>query len=139
MKPLAISFVTTTFLFLSLSINAQNYIGFHKDDIVKLMPQEYKGFYFEKEVNVYDRGFLKYVNTVEEQTVLFMINTDGVCTAVSRMYNTWLHEQVVNELNKKYQQVSTNKWLEVKDGKEYHLALIKGKWFLTLTIRPHTK
>lgn len=139
MKPLAISFVTTTFVILSLSINAQNYIGFQKDDIAKQMPQEYKGFYFEKEVNVDDRGFLKYVNTVEEQTVLFMINTDGVCTAVSRMYNTWLHEQVVNELNGKYQQVSTNKWLEVKDGKEYDLTLIKGKWFLTLTIRPHTK
>lgn len=139
MKPLAISFVTTTFVILSLSINAQNYIGFHKDDIAKLMPQEYKGFYFEKEVNVDNRAFLKYVNTVEEQTLLFMINTDGICTAVSRMYNTWLHEQVVSELNIKYQQVSTNKWLEVKDGKEYILTLIKGKWFLTLTIRPHSK
>lgn len=139
MKPLAIAFVTVTIVILSLSVNAQNYIGLHKGDIAKLMPQEYKGFYFEKEVNVDDRGFLKYVNTIEEQTVLFMINTDGLCTAVSRMYNTWLHEQVINELNRKYQQVSTNKWLEVKDGKEYDLTLIKGKWFLTLTIRPHYK
>lgn len=139
MKPLAIPFVTATIVILSLSVNAQNYIGLHKNDIAKQMPQEYKGFYFEKEVNVDDRGFLKYVNTIEEQTVLFMINTDGVCTAVSRMYNTWLHEQVINELNRKYQQVSTNKWLEVKDGKEYDLTLIKGKWFLTLIIRPHSK
>jgi hypothetical protein len=134
------SFITgATIAILSLSVSAQNYIGLHKDDIAKQMPQEYKGFYFEKEVNVDDRSFLKYVNTFEEQTILFMIDTDGFCTAVSRMYNTWLYDQVIKELNSKYQQVSTNKWLEVKEGKNYDLTLIKGKWFLTITIRPHTK
>jgi len=139
MKPLAIIFLSVAVAFLSLSVSAQNYIGLHKDEIAKRMPQENKGFYFEKEVNVDDRGFLKYVNTLDEQTILFMIDTDGFCTAVSRMYNTWLYDQVVNELNSKYQQVSTNKWLEVKEGKSYDLTLIKGKWFLTLTIRPHSK
>ncbi|MEY1638229.1 hypothetical protein [Tenuifilum osseticum] len=139
MKPLAIIFLSVAVAFLSLSASAQNYIGLHKDEIAKRMPQENKGFYFEKEVNVDDRSFLKYVNTLDEQTILFMIDTDGFCTAVSRMYNTWLYDQVVNELNSKYQQVSTNKWLEVKEGKSYDLTLIKGKWFLTLTIRPHTK
>ncbi len=139
MKPLAIIFLSVAIAFLSLSASAQNYIGLHKDEIAKRMPQENKGFYFEKEVNVDDRGFLKYVNTLDEQTILFMIDTDGFCTAVSRMYNTWLYDQVVNELNSKYQQVSTNKWLEVKEGRSYDLTLIKGKWFLTLTIRPHSK
>ncbi|HOK60314.1 hypothetical protein [Tenuifilum sp.] len=139
MKPLAIIFLSVAVAFLSLSVSAQNYISLHKDEIAKRMPQENKGFYFEKEVNVDDRGFLKYVNTLDEQTILFMIDTDGFCTAVSRMYNTWLYDQVVNELNSKYQQVSTNKWLEVKEGKSYDLTLIKGKWFLTLTIRPHSK
>lgn len=139
MKPLAIIFLSAAIVLLSLSVSAQNYIGLHKDEIAKRMPQEYKGFFFEKEVNVDDRGFLKYVNTLDEQTILFMIDTDGFCTAVSRMYNTWLYDQVVNELNSKYQQVSTNKWLEEKEGKNYDLTLIKGKWFLTLTIRPHSK
>ncbi|MBC7125755.1 MAG: hypothetical protein H5T24_09005 [Bacteroidales bacterium] len=139
MKPLAIIFLSVAVAFLSLSASAQNYIGLHKDEIAKRMPQENKGFYFEKEVNVDDRSFLKYVNTLDEQTILFMIDTDGFCSAVSRMYNTWLYDQVVNELNSKYQQVSTNKWLEVKEGKSYDLTLIKGKWFLTLTIRPHSK
>jgi len=139
MKPLAIIFLSVAVAFLSLSVSAQNYISLHKDEIAKRMPQENKGFYFEKEVNVDDRGFLKYVNTLDEQTILFMIDTDGFCTAVSRMYNTWLYDQVVNELNSKYQQVSTNKWLEIKEGKSYDLTLIKGKWFLTLTIRPHSK
>ncbi|MBP7169067.1 MAG: hypothetical protein KBA42_02150 [Bacteroidales bacterium] len=136
---MAIIFLSVAVAFLSLSVSAQNYISLHKDEIAKRMPQENKGFYFEKEVNVDDRGFLKYVNTLDEQTILFMIDTDGFCTAVSRMYNTWLYDQVVNELNSKYQQVSTNKWLEVKEGKSYDLTLIKGKWFLTLTIRPHSK
>jgi len=139
MKPLAIIYLSAAIVLLSLSVSAQNYIGLHKDEIAKRMPQENKGFFFEKEVNVDDRGFLKYVNTLDEQTILFMIDTDGFCTAVSRMYNTWLYDQVVNELNSKYQQVSNNKWLEVKEGKNYDLTLIKGKWFLTLTIRPHSK
>ncbi|HDP74886.1 MAG TPA: hypothetical protein ENN49_03280 [Bacteroidales bacterium] len=139
MKPLAISFITAAIVILSHLVNAQNYIGLHKNEIAKRMPQENKGFFFEKEVNVDDRGFLKYVNTLEEQTILFMIDTEGYCTAVSRMYNTWLYNQVVKELNSKYQQVSTNKWLEVKDGKNYDLILVKGKWFLTINLRPHNK
>ncbi len=135
MKPLAISLFAA--IFLSLPLYAQNYIGLHKNEVVKRMPLEYKGFFFEKEVNIDDRGFLKYVNTIDEQTVLFMIDSQGFCTAVSRMYNTWLFDQVVSELNGKYQQVSNNKWLEVKDGKNYYLTLIKGEWFLTVNIRPH--
>ena len=65
MKPLAIIFLSVAIAFLSLSASAQNYIGLHKDEIAKRMPQENKGFYFEKEVNVDDRGFLKYVNTLD--------------------------------------------------------------------------
>lgn len=139
MKPLVISLLTLALMLLSIGTNAQNYVGMHKDEIIKRVPHEFKGFFFEKEVNLDDRGFVKFVNTLDEQTILCMIDNDGVCTAVSRMYNTWLYDQVVNELNSKYQQVSKHKWLEVKGGKTYDLTLIQGKWFLTLTIRHQTK
>jgi len=136
MKKLAISLLMPITLLLSLSLSAQNYIGIHKDEIVKRLSKEYKGFFYEKEVRVDDRGFIKFVNTLDEQTVLCMINSKGVCTAVSRMYNTWLYDKVVNELNSKFQPYGKNKWLEDINGRKFTYTLIKGKWFLTVTIRP---
>lgn len=127
------------FWIIQLSTYGQNYIGIHKDDIKKLTPKEYKGFIFEKEVKNGDRSFIKFVNVIDEQTLLFMLNQEGICTSVSRMYNTWLYDQVVKELKKNYKKVGSDTWTEVKDGKEYEIKLKHGEWFITVTTRPITK
>ncbi len=139
MKFIATSFMVTLMVMLSVTSSSQNYIGFHKDEIAKRVPMEYKGFFFEKEINLNDRGFVKFVNTIDEQTLLFMFDTQGICTSASRMYNTWLYDQVYSELSKNFKQLSKNKWLDVKNGKSYEYTLIKGKWFLSVTIRPYDK
>jgi len=110
----------------------------HKDDIRKLTPKEYKGFVFEKEVENGDRSFIKFVNVIEEQTLLFMLNEKGICTSVSRMYNTWLYDQVQKELKKNYKKKGSDTWIESKDGKKYEIKLKNGEWFITVTTRPIT-
>ncbi|BDX39153.1 hypothetical protein CYCD_25080 [Tenuifilaceae bacterium CYCD] len=127
------------FWIIQLSTYGQNYIGIHKDDIKKLTSKEYKGFIFEKEVKNGDRSFIKFVNVIDEQTLLFMLNQEGICTSVSRMYNTWLYDQVVKELKENYKKVGSDTWTEVKDGKEYEIKLKHGEWFITVTTRPITK
>jgi hypothetical protein len=109
----------------------------HKGEIIKKVGEELPGFKFSKEVYNNSKSFIKFENTFEEQTLIFMLNTDGYCTAVSRMYNTWLFNRLKDELNSKYGKSNKLKWIEDREGIRYEIELIKGKWFLTVVTRKH--
>ena len=122
--------------FIAISGFAQNFIGQHKQEIRKNVKQAYPGFNFEKEVVNGKKSFLKYVNTFEEQTLLFILDEKGNCTSMARMYNSWLLTQVKKDLDSKYKSTGSLTWLESSAGKEYEIVLKKGKWFITVITRP---
>lgn len=128
------------FLFIILATasvaRGQNFIGLHKDSIKVLVPNDYPGFIFTKEVSNFDKSFIKFENTFEEQTLIFVLNEKGYCKYVSRMYNTWLFNKLKEDLDKKYGTSKNLIWVEKKDDKDFELELRKGKWFVTLMIRP---
>lgn len=118
---------------------SQNNIGEHKDNIRKNIKTTYPGFVFEKEVLNGNRSFIKFVNTFEEQTLLFILNDQGYCTSISRMYNTWLFNQVREDLNKKYRQIDSLAWIDSIGNDKFEIKLKKGEWFLTVITRPYPK
>lgn len=122
--------------FIAVSGFAQNFIGQHKQEIRKNFKLAYPGFSFEKEVVNGKKSFLKYVNTFEEQTILFILDEKGNCTSMARMYNSWLLSQVKKDLDSKYKSTGSLTWLESIDGKNYEIVLKKGKWFITVITRP---
>lgn len=132
--PLRIVLIAAT-VFTCFSGVSQNYIGLHKDEIQQRVRQELPGFAFTKEVFNNDRSFIKFENTFEEQTLLFMLNASGYCTSVSRMYNTWLFNRIRDELITKHGKSRNMKWEEIKDGKKFEIELVKGQWFITVVTR----
>ena len=92
------SLLLVILLIISFSGNSQNYVGLHKDEIQQRVKQELPGFAFTKEVFNNERSFIKFENAFEEQTLIFMLNANGYCTSVSRMYNTWLFNRIRDEL-----------------------------------------
>lgn len=122
-------------MLLFFSSKSQNYIGFHKDSIRVRMKVEYPAFAFAKEIQNEDRSFIKFENGFEEQTLLFVLNAQGYCTSVSRMYNTWLFNRLKDDLNKKYGESKKLIWIENMGGKEYEVELRKGEWFVTVVTR----
>lgn len=122
--------------FIAFTGFAQNFIGQHKQEIRKSVKQAYPGFSFDKEVINGKKSFLKYVNTFEEQTILFILDEKGNCTSMARMYNTWLLSQVKKDLDSKYKSTGSLTWIESIDGKNYEIVLKKGKWFITVITRP---
>lgn len=127
------------FCVFQMSLVGQNYIGMHKDEILKQTPKDFNGFVFEKEVSNANKSFIKFVNTYDEQTLLFMINENGYCTSISRMYNTWLYDQIYKELSKKYKKKGPLTWIEKTGNKEFEIKLKRGEWFITVTTRPANK
>jgi len=134
-------FLILTFLFIYSTeyTVAQNFIGDHKEDIRKNIRTIYPGFVFEKEILNGNRSFIKFVNTFEEQTLLFILNEQGYCTSISRMYNTWLYRQVRDDLNKKHKQIDSLSWVDSIGSEKFEIKLKKGEWFLTVVTRPYPK
>lgn len=124
---------------LSIPMRGQNLIGLTKGEILKLVPTSCKGFIFAKYIQNGDKSFIKFENPTDEQTLLFMLNSQEICTSVSRMYNTWLYDKVYKDLCCEYKQVSMDTWTDSKNGNDYEVKLKRGEWFITVTIRPLIK
>jgi len=118
---------------------AQNFIGQYKEEIQRKAREAYPGFVFDKEVHNGKKSFIKFVNTFEEQTLLFILDEKGFCTSTARMYNTWLLARVKGELDAKYKQKDSLTWLDYNNGKVYVINLKKGDWFITVITRPKNK
>ncbi len=124
------------FVLIFQSAVGQNYIGLYKDEIREKVRNELSGFIFVKEIENGDRSFIKFENTFEEQTLLFVLNAKGICTSVSRMYNTWLFNKLKSDLDNRLQPAGELRWLEKHEGKEYEIFLRKGEWFITVATLP---
>lgn len=135
MKHLYRTLSAVTLLMLSVFGYSQNYIGLHKDRIREKVRLELNGFFFTKEIFNDNRSFIKFENTFEEQTLLFVLNSKGYCTSVSRMYNTWLFNRLKDELTAKYGKSKTMKWIEIRDSEKFEVQLVKGEWFVTVITR----
>jgi hypothetical protein len=120
---------------LAFTSQGQNFIGLHKDIIREKVKKELPGFAFTKEVLNNNRSFIKFENGFEEQTLIFMLNSEGVCTSVSRMYNTWLYNRLKDDLLKKHGEGSNSIWYEEINGKTFEIELVKGQWFITIITR----
>ncbi|MFP4556398.1 MAG: hypothetical protein ACLFNU_05960 [Bacteroidales bacterium] len=120
----------------SLTAVSQNYIGLHKDEIREKVASELSGFAFAKEVYNFDRSFIKFENRFEEQTLIFMLNSQGYCTSVSRMYNTWLYNSLQKELNEKYGESKNLIWEYDNEGRKYTVELNRKQWFVVVVTKP---
>ncbi len=127
--------LVAAFMLAITSVFGQNYIGMHKDEIRKKVASDLTGFVFVKEISNGNKSFIKFENTFEEQTLIFMLNTEGYCTSVSRMYNTWLYNRLTKQLNADYEKINKQLWVDNKGVDVYEIELIKGKWFLTVVTR----
>lgn len=139
MSNLRLVLVCVAFFMLSNVANSQNYIDLHKDEIFRLARVELNGFSFTKEVQNKNRSFIKFENYLEEQTLIFMLNSEGYCTSVSQMYNVWLYESVKKGLNDMYGNSDSCIWIETNDSSKYEINLVKGEWFITVITRKTQK
>ncbi|MBQ9470158.1 MAG: hypothetical protein IJU72_04295 [Bacteroidales bacterium] len=111
----------------------QCYIGTHKDMVRQFVPQEQQGFVFDTEVQVRQRSFIKFVDAAQEQTMLFVFDSEGLCTCVSRMYNTWLYDDLLGELKRRYRYAGTDLWFD--DALQLEIRLKRNDWFITVEMR----
>jgi len=128
---IAISFL----LLLSGAIKSQNMIGYHSDDIKKIMRETQNEFRLNNDTKNEYYNYLKYENRFGTKTFLFFLSENDTCTYSKLMCDYSELKETLKMLNKKYQIVNENKWIEKKNNEKYTITLKKEQWYFTLITR----
>ena len=122
-------------LILTMQVNAQNYIGLHKYEIISLMKETQRDFKLNTGVKNKAYNYLKYEDKINEQTLLYFLDDDNNCTLMRLMSDYSNLNDVIDSLNSKYTRKSKNTWTYKEKGKVYTVILEKGEWFFTVVIK----
>ena len=113
--------------------HSQNLIGYTGNDILEYMKENHSDMNYNNVVNS-KFTYLKYSDSSENQTVLFFLNRDSVCNSVRIICDAALKPQKVKEFNSHYMKKGDNKWVDKRDGKDYLIEMMDGKWSCVISI-----
>jgi hypothetical protein len=123
--------LTVNFLF----AGGQNFIGMKKNDISNLIKTTHPAFKLDKNAVNNTYKYLKYVDKISEQTILFFLSEDDKCTYVRWMSDYANLNDMIAMLNKNYKKTGKNTWAYSDKGMPYSVKLEEGEWYFTVSFR----
>lgn len=126
---LALSFI------LVMNSKAQHLIGMHKDDIMAYMKENKKNFKLNTGAVNKAYNYLKYENDISEQTLLYFLNENNVCSYIRLMSSYANLNDIVGELNKKHSKKNKTTWTYKEGPDVFLIELEKGEWFFTVSTK----
>jgi hypothetical protein len=123
-------------LFIGLSLfvqsNVVNFIGMSKDDVMSEMKKSNSSFDLDEGAKNSLHKYLKYVDKYNEETWLFFLSENDVCTKSKLISDYSNLKDRTDKLNKMYKKAGENKWIYVKKDVAYVVELKKEEWFFTI-------
>ncbi|HJZ40257.1 MAG TPA: hypothetical protein VJ203_07820 [Bacteroidales bacterium] len=116
-------------------LRGQTYIGMNKDEIAVQMKSEYPEFKPDKGAVNHTFKYLKYVDKITEQTILFFLAENDVCTYVRRISDYSNLNDMIGTLNNSYKKVDKNNWTYTQKGQAYTVNLTEDEWYFTVSYR----
>jgi hypothetical protein len=117
------------------SFFSTHFIGLQKNEIKKIMSNEYSQLKLNTSNVNKAYNYLKYEDFVNEITVLFFLSEDDECKRIRLMSDYSNLTDVLNLLNSYYEINGKNTWKYSVDKKNYAVNLDEGDWFFTVTIK----
>ena len=81
-------------------------------------------------------SYLKYSDNSENQTMLFFLNPDSICRSVRIICDVTMKAEKEKEFNSQYIKNGENKWIDKRNGKDYLIEIMEGKWSCVISIEP---
>ncbi len=122
-------------LLLSGTGKSQNLIGFHSNDIKKIMRETQNELRLNDDMKNEYYNYLKFENRFRTKTYLFFLSENDTCKYTKLMCDFSEQKETLKMLNEKYQKVNENKWMDEKNGEKYTITLIREQWYFTLITR----
>jgi hypothetical protein len=129
---------TIVFFLLVLGLGetkGQNFIGMPKNAIPPLVKTRYPEFKLDKGTVNHAYNYLKFVDKVSEQTLLFFLSDKDVCTYVRWISDYSNLSDMIAMLNKNYHKNGANSWTYTDKGDDYSVTLVEGEWYFTVSFR----
>ena len=120
----------------TIHAKVDHFIGLHKNEIKNKMQSEMDAFNLDETSVNKTFNYLKYVDYLAQQTILFFLNENDVCTASKWMCDYVLLDEKVNDLNGKFNKISEDKWQYSHENQTYEVTLEKEDWFFSIITRP---
>ncbi len=119
-----------------LAASSQHYVGMSTDEIIAAMKQEHGDFIRQKNVINKTFKYLKYVDLLEQRTILFFLNEGDTCIYVKYMLDYEFLDVYRDYYDKHYRSIDHHEWVDVGRGTIQHIRLREEDWFFTLLIEP---
>ena len=119
----------------SLQTFSQNYIGMHPGEIATALKSEFPQFKLDKSAVNHAYKYLKYVDKISEQTILFFLSDTDICTYVRWMSDYSNLNDMIGSLNKKYRKSGENTWSFSDKGENFTVKMDEEEWYFTVTVR----
>lgn len=114
-----------------IPLRSQNLIGLPKEVIYSELLKEYPTFVRDNTFVNHSYNYLKYIDKVDEQTLLIFLSDQNICTSTKLICDYSELNSIKLKL-KKYKQISKDKWMYSKNGKTYFIRLKREEWFFSL-------
>jgi len=118
-----------------VSALSQNYIGMNPAEIAIAVKAGSPQFKLDKTAVNHTYNYLKYVDKISEQTMLFFMTDKDVCTYVRWMADYSNLNDIIPILNKKYRKTGENTWSYADKGENYSIKMEEEEWYFTITFR----
>jgi hypothetical protein len=115
--------------------SSQNFIGMNPGEITAAIKTGYPQFKLDKNAINHSYKYLKYVDKISEQTILFFMTDQNICTYVRWMADYSNLNDILTMLNKKYKKNGVNTWSYSDKGESYSVKMEEEEWYFTITFR----
>ncbi|MCD6565642.1 MAG: hypothetical protein J7K53_06830 [Bacteroidales bacterium] len=127
--------VISFLILLSGACKSQNLIGYHSDDIKKIMRETQNEFRLNNDTKNEYYNYLKYENRLGTKTFLFFLSENDTCKYTKLMCDHSELKKTLKMLNENYKPVNENIWNEEKNNEKYTVTLKKEQWYFTIITR----
>lgn len=121
--------------FIVPEVQGQNFIGLNSAEIAGLMKSAHPQFKLDKSTVNHSFTYLKYIDKITEQTVLFFMSDKDQCTYVRWISDYSNLNEIIEKLNSEYKRSNTNQWIYTDKGEEYSVTLVEDEWYFTVNFR----
>ena len=122
-------------MFIFFHANGQNLVGYRDIEIRKYMKENRKDMNFENARNN-KFNYLKYSDNAGSNTILFFLTQDSVCKSIRVICEASMNAEKVKEFDSIYKKAGENKWIDMREGKNYLVEIKDEKWSCIVTIEP---
>jgi hypothetical protein len=126
-------------LLFPLSGTAQQVIGLPKEEVMKVIQEEYKNFALDNTSKNITFNYLKYIDKLNEQTLLCMLSEKDICTSVKLISDYMNLEERIDELNRLGTRLNDSTWTYLHNKQKFVVKLKKEEWFFSLHTKPDVK